>query len=184
MTEGPIITDSEEEALKALVPTRKSTIRPRLRVAIDNYVMLGLSIKDSAVRAGMTPHALQVALKKPHVQKHVSDVKRAWLDNRTSKAWTNIAELADGAQSEDVRLKANRVFLEAAGELGGKGDKGDAGPRQLVQILVQHAQNVGQLPPQQVSGVYEAEPYQPLGLLPSNSDIVGCVESEGDDDDA
>jgi hypothetical protein len=179
MTPPPpaIITDSEEHALNVLTNGRKTTIRPRLRDAVHILVTEGLSIADSARRAGMTPHSLQVALKKPHVADHVSHVKRAWLENRTSKAWLNVAQLADSACSEDVRLKANRVFLEAAGELGAKGADPNAAARTLVQIVVNAAQGMGHLPASQMPGVIESPPYQPLQPDASNYHPVGREES-------
>ena len=184
MTPPPpaIITDSEEHALNVLTKGKKTTIRARLRDAVQVYVSEGLSIADSARRAGMTPHSLQVALKKPHVAEYVASVKRAWLDNRTSKAWTNVAQLADSACSEDVRLKANRVFLEAAGELGAKGADPNATARTLVQIVVNAAQGMGNLTASQMPGVIEAPAYQPLQPDASNFLPVGRDESEGEDD--
>jgi hypothetical protein len=126
----------------------------------------------------MTPHSLNVAMKKPHVRAFLSSVKHAWLESRTSKAWLNVAQLADSACSEDVRLKANRVFLEAAGELGAKGADPNATARTLVQIVVNAAQGMGHLPASQMPGVIESPPYQPLQPYPSNSDTVGCDESD------
>lgn len=160
---------------------RTLQIRPALREAIRLYVTEGLSKPDACVRAGMTLHGLLAALKKPHVRMFESSVKRAWMDSRTSKAWLNIADLADRGCSEDVRLKANRVFLEAAGELGGPASDPNAAARTLVQIVINAAQNAGHLPASQMSGVIEAEPYQPLEPHPSNSRPVGRVESEADD---
>ena len=174
----PIIdVKAKEVASRARAPQ----IRPRLQEACKVIVTEGLSIADAAKRSGMTAHSLQVALKKPHVRAFLASVKDAWLDSRTSKAWLNIAELADRACSEDVRLKANRVFLEAAGELGGKGDDAANMARALVQIVVNAAPNAGQLPHGQLSGVIEAQPYQPLIPHASNSESVGCDDSEEDE---
>jgi hypothetical protein len=157
---------------------RTLQIRPALREAIRLYVTEGLSKPDACTRAGMTLHGLLAALKKPHVRLFESSVKRAWMDSRTSKAWLNIAELADKACSEDVRLKANRVFLEAAGELGGPSSDPNATARTLVQIVVNAAQGMGNLSASQMPGVIEAPAYQPLPPYPSNSDAVGRDESD------
>lgn len=138
---------------------------------------------DAAKRAGMAVHSMQVALRKPHVRAFLASVKHAWMESRTSKAWLNVASLADSACSEDVRLKANRVFLEAAGELGGPAADPNATARTLVQIVINAAQNAGHLPASQMSGVIEAEPYQPVLPDPSNSRPVGRAESEPESDD-
>jgi len=171
----PII---DEKARAAVAIARAPQIRPRLQEACTLIVTEGLSQQDAARRAGMTPHSLNVAMKKPHVRAFLSSVKHAWLESRTSKAWLNVAQLADSACSEDVRLKANRVFLEAAGELGAKGTDPNATARTLVQIVVNAAQGMGHLPASQMPGVIESPPYTPLPPYPSNSDAVGCDESD------
>jgi hypothetical protein len=175
----PII---DVKAQAAVAKVRAPQIRPRLQDACTLIVSEGLSIADAAKRSGMTAHSLQVALKKPHVRTFLTSVKHAWLESRTSKAWLNVAQLADSACSEDVRLKANRVFLEAAGELGAKGADPNATARTLVQIVVNAAQGMGNLTASQMPGVIEALPYQPLQPDASNFLPVGRDESEGEDD--
>lgn len=174
----PII---EATAQEVVAKARAPQIRPRLQEACQLIVSEGLSIADAARRSGMTPHSLQVALKKPHVRAFLASVKHAWMDSRTSKAWLNIANLADQACSEDVRLKANRVFLEAAGELGGNQVDPNATARTLVQIIVNASQNAAQLPHGQLSGVIESQPWTGLQPAASNSLPVGRDESEADD---
>ena len=181
------MTDDKADRLAVLAQdvvkkTRAPQIRPRLQAAITAMVTEGLTQAEAAKRAQMSAHSLQVALRKPHVRAFMSHVKDAWLNSRTSQAWLNVAELADRACSEDVRLKANRIFLEAAGELGGGADKGPVQPRQLVQIILNAAGQAGQLIPNQSSGVLEAVPYQALDHDASNSCAVGHGDS-GDDDD-
>lgn len=175
----PII---DVKAQAAVAKVRAPQIRPRLQDACTLIVSEGLSIADAAKRSGMTAHSLQVALRKPHVRAFLTSVKHAWLESRTSKAWLNVAQLADSACSEDVRLKANRVFLEAAGELGAKGADPNATARTLVQIVVNAAQGMGNLTASQMPGVIEALPWSPVAGDASNSDPVGCDESDGDDD--
>lgn len=175
----PVEQLAQDTASKA----RNLQIRPALREAIRLYVTEGLSKTDAALRAGMTLHGLLAALKKPHVRAFETHVKDAWMQSRTSKAWLNIAELADGACSEDVRLKANRTFLEAAGELGGKGEDPSRLASTLVQIVINAAQNAGQLTGSQVPGVIEAQPWRAITDDTSNSQPVGRHESGGDDDD-
>ena len=100
-------------------PIAKGRIRPALLTAIRLIVEEGMTQADAARAVGYKAESLTSALRKPHVKAVVAGVKRAWLDSRTSRAWVNVARLADDAVSEDVKLKANRIFLEAAGELGG-----------------------------------------------------------------
>lgn len=160
------------------IALKKPQVRPALAEAVRLIVTEGYSQADAARAVKMQPHSVQVALKKPHVVRYMADVKRAWLESRTAKSWVNVAELADRAASEDVRLKANRVFLEAAGELGGRGSGDDSAAKTLVQIVLNQAQNTGQPPSQQMPGVIEAPAYQVLTPNASNSDAVGRADSD------
>lgn len=126
---------------KAGKTIRRKQIRPALVTAIKLIVEEGYSVRDAAISVGYQFHSLEQALVKPHVKAFRAGVKRAWLEGRTQKAWLNIAELADGAKSEDVKMKANKVFLEAAGELG-QTDRGDARPTTLIQIVAQAGSTV------------------------------------------
>jgi hypothetical protein len=117
---------------------QKGRIRPALSTAIQLIVTEGLTISDAAQRVGMARESLSRALIKPHVRALREAVKRAWLSSETDKAWLTVAALASGANSEDVKLKAAKVILEAAGELGGPSADAISGARSLVNIVIQH----------------------------------------------
>lgn len=149
----------------------KGRIRPALHTAIRLIVEDGLSQAEAAKRVGMKGPSLTVALHKPHVRAAMADVKRAWLESQTSKAWLQVAKLAENAVSEDVRLKASRTFLDAAGELT-PADQGGAGPRQLIQIITKSVQMGAQPLHQRLPGVVEPLPGQYLDVTPSDSEEV------------
>lgn len=134
----------------------KGRIRPALSNAIGLIVREGLSVPDAAIRVKMQYESLRVALHKPHVVAYREAVKRAWLASATDKAWLTVVTLATDAASEDVRLKAAKVILDAAGELD-HGDPGAVGPRTLVQIVVNHAPAGEQSPLKRLPGVIELE---------------------------
>jgi hypothetical protein len=115
----------------------KGRIRPALRAAIRLIVEEGHTQADAARTVGMNPVSLSLALRKPHVVALRAAVKRAWLESESSKAWVTMADLMHNGVSEDIRLKAAKVFLEQAGELGPKHD--NTKPRSLVQIVVNGA---------------------------------------------
>lgn len=140
-------------------PPRARQIRPRVRVALVAIVEKGLKIGDAAETAGMRGESLRLALKRPHIQEELTRIKQAWLSNETGKAWLTVADLANGAASEDVRLKAARTILEAAGELGGK-DKGEQMARTLVQILVGPASQKREMIVSDRGGVIEMPAFQ------------------------
>ena len=151
----------------------RGRIRPALRTAIRLMVEDGMSQADAAKSVGYNQVSLSVALRKPHVKVVVEAVKRAWLGNETGKAWRTVADLANGAASEDVRLKAAKVFLDAAGELDGSNGEGRGKPAGLVQIVINHAPPGGQPIGQRLPGVIEAQPIQRIRHDPSNHDVVG-----------
>lgn len=153
------------QAPERAVVGRRKQIRPQLAAAIRLIVDEGASIPEAAERVKMQLRSLQAALRKPHIKAHLADVKRAWMTSQTRKAWTTVAQLADGAASEDVRHKAARTILEAAGELGGRGQADDQQPRQLVQIITQ-AVNLGAAAAQATPGIIEAPPFS----LPAKGD--------------
>jgi hypothetical protein len=152
---------------------RKGRVAPALRTAITLIVTEGLSIVDAAQRTGYKAHSLQVALKKPHVKAAKEAVKRAFLASETDKAWLTVVGLAQSAGSEDVKLKAAKVLLDAAGELE---PKGVAPGAQRPTVIINMVHPAGHPIPHQLPGVIEAQPIQRVRVLPSNSTMVGREE--------
>lgn len=159
-------------------PVRKGRISPELRTAITLIVHEGLTVADAAKRTGYQTESLSKALIKPHVKAFRSDVKRAWLASKTERAWLTVADLAERGNSEDVRLKAAKVFIDAD-EAARAAMPEQA--RQLVQIVTQNVQIGAQLPGGQVSGVIESQAHRAIEPRASNLLTVGRAESEGDD---
>jgi hypothetical protein len=160
---------------------RKGRISPALRTAITLIVHEGLTVADAAKRTGYATESLAKALLKPHVRAFRADVKRAWLASETERAYLVAAGLVRAANSEDVQLKAARIFIDM------DQDAARAMPdaaRQLVQIVTQNVNLTGNLTHSQVSGVIEAEAYQIPSLPSSDSWPVGRDESDDGDDDA
>ena len=160
-------------------PVRKGRVSPALRTAITLIVHEGLTVADAAKRTGYATESLSKALIKPHVKAFRSSVKRAWLASKTERAWLTVADLAESGNSEDVRLKAAKVFIDAD-EAARATMPAEA--RQLVQVYINQLNQTGHLPASQMSGVIEAEPYQPVLPDPSNSRPVGRAESGAEDD--
>ena len=154
---------------------RKGRISPALRTAITLIVSEGLTVADAAARTGYKAHSLTQALKKPHVRAFRLSVKRAWLASQTDQAWLTVSDLALRANSEDVRLKAARVFIEA--DQAARNAMPEQA-RQLVQIVTNTVNMTGNLTASQVPGVIESLPYTPLQPDASNYQSVGCDESD------
>lgn len=160
-------------------PVRKGRIAPALRTAITLIVHEGLTVADAAKRTGYKTESLSKALIKPHVKAFRASVKRAWLNSETEQAWLTASRLARSANSEDVQLKAARIFIDAD-EAARATMPAEA--RQLVQIITQNVNMTGHLPADQMSGVIESPPYRVIGERASNSQLVGRDESGPDDD--
>jgi hypothetical protein len=154
---------------------RKGRISPALRTAITLIVSEGLTVADAALRTGYKPHSLTQALKKPHVRAFRSSVKRAWLTSQTDQAWLTVSDLATRANSEDVRLKAAKVFIEA--DAAARNAMPEQA-RQLVQIVTNNLTMTGNLTASQMPGVIEALPWSPVAGDTSNSGPVGRDESD------
>lgn len=159
-------------------PVRKGRVSPALRTAITLIVHEGLTVADAAKRTGYKTESLSKALIKPHVKSFRASVKRAWLASQTERAWLTVSGLALQANSEDVRLKAAKVFIEA--DAAARNAMPEQA-RQLVQIVTQNVNMTGHLPVSQLAGVIESPPYQPIPAHPSNSHPVGCDESDDEE---
>lgn len=148
----------------------KGRISPALRSALVLLVEQAITIGEAAQRTGYKRESLAKALIKPHVRAELGAVKRAWLANQTARSWVNTADLANTAASEEVRLKANRVFLDVSGELEAKPD---AKPQNVVQIVINHAPVGPQPIGHRLPGVIELQAVQGKRVDPSNSTPVG-----------
>lgn len=166
-----------EDPSELVSASAKGRLRPQLIEAVKLIVTAGYTQADAAKAVGYQATSLQLALKKPHVRAYATAVKRAWLESRTSKAWVNVAELADTACSEDVRLKANRIFLEAAGELGGKDDESGSKARTLINIVLGAAPQGGQSINSRLPGVIEAPQYRDISPIRPTRDQLDDDES-------
>ncbi len=144
---------------------RKGRVSPALKAAITLIVHEGLTVREAAGRTGYQYESLAKAMLKPHVRAFRDGVKRAWMESRVEKAWLTVANLADESLSDDVRLKAAKTFLDAAGELTPDGGDKAGTARQLIQIVTQSV-NLGQHPPmERLPGVIEAPAYR---VIPSD----------------
>lgn len=142
--------------------TRKAQIRPRLSKAIEAMVNHGLTIHQAAENAGMTYESLRVALHKPHVQAHMSHVKRERLGLETLRSWHVVSELRDSSLSDKVRLDAAKTVITAAGELAA--EREPAAPNAVaIQIITQGDATVLQA---SAGNVIEAPPFDPKTFQP------------------
>ena len=146
----------------AIKPPRKQQVRPGVEAALQLIVQRGIPFSEAAEAVGYKPESLAKALRRVHVLDRLASLKREWMEARTFRAWVGMAELADNAVSEEVRHKSYKVFLEAAGELGGKSD---APP--LVGTAIQIIIGAGpdrrevRISDGTSNGVIEADPWSP-----------------------
>lgn len=145
-------------------------VRPALLEAIRQLAANPkMTQKEAARLGGLTEHGLQRALQRPQVRELLECVRRARRDGKTAEAWEVVYDLMDGAASEDVRHKAARTVLAAAGELEAENGKQQV-IGQLIQIVTQNV-NLGDEPPyERLPGVVERPPE---GWTPDRSGGAG-----------
>ncbi len=133
-------------------------VRPALLEAIRQLAANPkMTQKEAARLGGLTEHGLQRALQRPQVRELLECVRRARRDGKTAEAWEVVYDLMDGAASEDVRHKAARTVLAAAGELEAENGKQQT-VGQLIQIVTQTV-NLGDQPAyERLPGVVERPP--------------------------
>jgi len=141
------------------IKRRKGQVRPAVRVAMTAMVEQGLSIPAAANLAGLTYEGLRIALRRPHVRKAMTDVRRIWHESETLVAWKTVADLQRNAASEDVRLKSARTVIGAAGELEPDNGRSHNVGNTLVQIICAPDARVLQANDR---GVVELPAWQPL----------------------
>ena len=173
-TTAPMLVDKNGK------PVPRGRIRPALDTAIRLIEEQGYTIADAAKAVDYRTHSLVQALHKPHVRAFRADVKRAWRESETSRAWVTMAKLAQHAGSEDVQFKSAKFLIEMSEAAENRMPEQ---ARQLVQIVAQNVNLTGQLTHSQTPGVFEAKPYQPLIADASNSSPVGRDEIESEYED-
>lgn len=146
-------------SVPAAKQTRAPQVRPRLRVALNALVYEGLTIGQAAEKAGMAYEAVRVALHRPHVQAHLTGLKRERVGLESLRSFHTVTDLRDNSASDKVRLDASKVIMTAAGDLEPERNHGPSTALAL-QIIVspQHA-----LPANVTTagGVIEAPPFDP-----------------------
>lgn len=75
----------------------------------------GLPLEEAANLAGMKPHSLTQALRKPHVRQFREALRHAYLRFQGEQAVSVIADLMVEAKSESVRLEAAKAMCDLAG---------------------------------------------------------------------
>lgn len=94
---------------------REVRISRRVKDAIDAMVEGGLKRDLAAKHAGLTDHALYVALTKPHVIAYRNERLRVFRESAASRSIARVDKLADDAASEHVRLGANELLMGIEG---------------------------------------------------------------------
>jgi hypothetical protein len=133
-------------------------VRPALLEAIRQLAANPkMTQKEAARLGGLTEHGLQRALQRPQVRELLECVRRARRDGKTAEAWEVVYDLMDGAASEDVRHKAARTVLAAAGELEAENGKPQV-IGQLIHIVTQTVSLGDQPAYERLPGVVERPP--------------------------
>lgn len=101
-------------------------ISPRIRNAVRLMVWEGITAAEAAARIGIKPEALAQSLGVPQVKALLVDELDVLKESKRPRSIHRIDQLAERAESEAVRLNANK-YLESKGS-------SDRGPVVNVQI--------------------------------------------------
>ena len=93
----------------------KPRITLKVRAAVTAMVEEGLSRPQAALKAGMSDHGLYQALRKPLVLELLRTLQEVKRTSAGARTIARAESLADGAQSEHVRLQANEWLGGIAG---------------------------------------------------------------------
>ena len=96
--------------------TTQLRVSRRVQVAIEKMVDHALTRQEAAKLAGLTDHALYCALRKPHVQALRHERMEVLRKSEASRSIKRVADLADTSKSDAVKLDANELLLDLAGE--------------------------------------------------------------------
>jgi hypothetical protein len=95
------------ERIKAGGKLPKLRVSAKVRVAIEKMVDHALTRQEAAKVAGLTDHALYCALRKPHVQAYRHERMEVLRSSEASRTIARAAKLADGSESDHVKMAAN-----------------------------------------------------------------------------
>lgn len=112
------MTNRKQTEPETDAPTHRG-IRPALRAAIDDIAINGTSIKQAALKAGMSTSTLSLALRKPHVKAAMEAMQADSLTDLAKLtaqakvvATRQAIHLINNAQSEVIRAKMVELFVQ------------------------------------------------------------------------
>lgn len=113
-------------------------VSKKLDTALHYHVLEGLSQPESAAKAGLTYQALNLALKRPHIQERIKQIRQESLNREGIKSLNRITQLRDQDDNKTVALDASRYLAGLAGiqppDRGGFSGKSGNG-RMVVMVL-------------------------------------------------
>jgi hypothetical protein len=93
------------------MPPRRETVSKKIRVAIEAMVMHGASRDEAANKAGISVHGLYKGLRKAPATALVRALQQVLLTGASARSIARVDKLADGSDSDHVKLKANELLL-------------------------------------------------------------------------
>lgn len=71
--------------------------------------------EEAALRAGVKPHTLYMALRKPHIITLRTSLRHAYIGGEAERSLAVLVELRDHSQSDHVRLEAAKYVAALGG---------------------------------------------------------------------
>lgn len=90
-------------------------VSKKLDMALHYYMLDGLSQPEAATKAGLTYQALNLALKRPHIQERIKQIRQESFTREGIKSVNRVKELRDQNDNKTVALDASRYLASLAG---------------------------------------------------------------------
>jgi hypothetical protein len=137
-----------ETARQPLIPRNRSKqarLSPKLQSAVAAIVEFGQELDEAAATAGMTTHALRVALARPHVIAAVRAAREVFHAYVRAQNIHHARQMRNTGKNEMARLGAMRL-IEGDGDQQQRGSAANAPPGVTIRIVnvVQAGQAVAQ----------------------------------------
>lgn len=133
MSSYPVIAPQTNSQLARPKNARPLPITPRVRQAIEHMIEAGADYQTAAATAGLTTHALRLALTKPHVAAFLKAQTHVLLSARRPR---NIHRLATIADAENNMPAVNAIKAMDAMEYGEAAARSSSAPAPGVTIRI------------------------------------------------
>ena len=135
LNDAPAITKSTKAERNADRP-----VKGRVKKALDLMVYEGLRFNDAAIKVGLHPYSMRLALERPHCLKYLREQKQVFRASISASNVCSLADIRDNSSNPIARVSAIKV-LEQLDIVDGGGTKQQ--PPGFALVIVQQGTTSG-----------------------------------------